>query len=108
MEWAKAMTQAEQREEDVMLLNKEMHCVLKFCKWKADWWMKQMPLYKDLDIPLTEGLHAYASEQAQMEHQFHSAWSTKWVCAQALAQPILVSVMGLASVTMQGIKARPI
>ena len=67
------MAQAKWWEEDVVLLDEEMHYVLKFCKWKADWWMKQVPLRKDLDAPLIEGSHAYMSEQAQMEHQFHLA-----------------------------------
>ena len=67
MEWAKAMAQADRWEEDVVLLDEEMCRVLDFCKWKADWWTKQVLLRRVLDAPLIEGLHAYTAEQADME-----------------------------------------
>ncbi|KAF8487958.1 hypothetical protein F5888DRAFT_1588436, partial [Russula emetica] len=64
VEWAKSMAQADRWEEDVVLLDEEMHCMLKFCEWKADWWVRQVPLRKDVTKPLAEGLKAYAAEQA--------------------------------------------
>lgn len=103
------MARADQWEEDVALLDEEMHRVLHFCKWKADWWAKQVLLCKGLDAPLVEGLHAYAAEQADMEQRIHSAWSTKWARARALAQPIVMGLFGETSaIPTQDMEAGPI
>ena len=103
------MARADQWEEDVALLDEEMRRVLHFCKWKADWWVKQVLLCKGLDAPLAEGLHAYAAEQVDMERQIHLAWSAKWVRARALAQPIIWGLFRETFViTMQDMEAGPI
>ena len=109
MKWAKAMARADRWEEDVALLNEEMRRVLHFCKWKANWWAKQVLLYKGLDAPLAEGLHTCAAKQADMEQQIHLAWSAKWVHARALAQPIIQGLFGETFViTTQDMEAGPI
>lgn len=104
MEWAKAKARADRWEEDVELLDEEMRRVLVFCEWKADWWMKQVPLRRALDAPLAEGLHAYASEQADMERRIHLAWSKEWASARVLAKRIT----GGSSFITQDAEAGPI
>jgi hypothetical protein len=105
VEWAKSMAQANQWEEDVVLLNKEMCRMLKFCEWKADWWVRQVPLRKDVTKPLAEGLKAYTAEQADMEWWIHKAWLIKWCHAQELAQPIIMAIMGEASLPIKDMEA---
>ena len=107
VEWAKVMAWAARWEEDVVLLDEEMRRVLDFCKWKADWWTKQVLLCRGLGAPLAEGLHAYAAKQADMEQRIHLAWSTKWARAQVLAQPIVMAVMGEASIRTQNMDGGP-
>lgn len=91
-EWAKAKACADRWEEEVMLLDEEMRRVLEFCNWRAAWWTEQVSHRKDLPGPLTEGLQAYAVEQADMEQRIHAAWATKWRGARKLAQPLLEAI----------------
>ena len=90
-----------------MLLDEEMCRVLDFCKWKADWWTKQVLLRRVLDAPLTEGLHAYTAEQADMERRISFSWSTKWAHARVLAQPVVMAVMRETSFTTN-VEAGPV
>jgi hypothetical protein len=90
------------------MLDEEIHWVLNFCKWKADWWIRQVPLHKDVTGPLAEGLRAYVAEQANMERRIHKAWLTKWYRARELAQPIIMIIMGKASLPTKDMEAGPI
>ncbi|KIM91411.1 hypothetical protein PILCRDRAFT_607 [Piloderma croceum F 1598] len=81
VEWAKAKARVDWWQEEVILLDEEMRQVLEYCKWKEDWWIKQVPCRGDVSARLTEGLHAYAEEQADLERRIHSSWTTKWAIA---------------------------
>ena len=94
MEWAKAKARADRWEEEVVLLDEEMCRVLEFCQWKASWWAEQVPRREALPAPLTEGLKAYAAEQADMEHRISLSWTAKWTVARKLARPIIRAVLG--------------
>jgi hypothetical protein len=70
VEWAKAKARADHWEEEVMLLNEEMCQTLEFCSWKANWWETQITQWESYLLPddlLTEGLKAYAHQQAVLE-----------------------------------------
>jgi hypothetical protein len=105
VEWAKSMARADRWEEDVVMLDEEMRRVLAFCEWKADWWMRQVPLRQGVTGPLAEGLNAYAAEQADMERWIHKAWSEKWSRARELARPIIMAVMGESSILTKDVEA---
>lgn len=98
VEWAKAKARADCWEEEVILLDEEMHRVLVFCQWKATWWLEQAPWRKDLPPQLVEGLHAYAEEQADLEQRISLSWTAKWKLARALTQLILLAGLGAAPV----------
>jgi len=70
--------------------------------------MRQSSLHKDITGPLSEGLQAYAANQADMEWQIHKAWLAKWSCARELAQSIIKAVMGEVSVSARDTKVRVI
>jgi hypothetical protein len=88
-----------------VLLDEEMRRVLNFCEWKANWWIRQVPLRENVTGPLAEGLKAYTAEQADMEWRIHKAWSSKWCHARELAQPVIMAVMGEASLPTKDIDA---
>jgi hypothetical protein len=94
VEWAKAKARADRWEEEVILLDEEMRRVLQFCRWKADWWVAQVPqrVIDDNDN-LAAGLVAYASEQAYLEKHIHDTWEVKWSVARARAVPIILGFM---------------
>jgi hypothetical protein len=73
-----------------------MRRVLEFCEWKAAWWGEQVNAHEDISPHLSEGLQAYAVQQADMEQCIRLAWGTKWAAAQQLAQPIIQVAMGVA------------
>ena len=83
----------------MILLDEEMRRVLEFCRWKEDWWIKQVPRHTDISPRLAEGLRAYAEEQADLERRTCSSWTTKWACARELAQPILLAASDGAPAT---------
>lgn len=93
VKWAKAKARADRWEEEVILLDEEMHHVLEYCKWKEAWWMQQVGARKDILPQLEEGLCAYAAEQADMEGRIRLSWGTKWGAVRELAQPIIQAAM---------------
>jgi hypothetical protein len=74
-----------------------MRRVLEFCEWKATWWGDQVNAREDISSYLSEGLQAYAAQQADMEQRIRLAWGTKWAAARQLAQPIIRAAIGVAS-----------
>jgi len=67
VEWAKAKARADRWEEEVVLLDEEMRCVLVFCEWKQAWWKQQIASRLEVSPELADGLSAYAHKQAAME-----------------------------------------
>jgi hypothetical protein len=89
VEWVKAWARAERWREEVILLEEEMRRVLEFCQWKAGWWENQ-PSRRHTDLEmLTEGLPAYATEQAETERMRAQLWAEKWAPVQARAHEAL-------------------
>jgi hypothetical protein len=70
-------------------LDEEMGRVLRFCAWKAKWWRTQQSR-RTLDDPiLSDGLKAFAEQQAAQELDIADNWCAKWTAARARAQPII-------------------
>ncbi|KAJ7659726.1 hypothetical protein DFH06DRAFT_1326743 [Mycena polygramma] len=66
VQWAKAHTRIDRWQEELILLEEEMHCILEFCSWKARWWEARVQL-------------------AAWEQKWESLWRWKWaaVCVWA-------------------------
>ncbi|KIM80445.1 hypothetical protein PILCRDRAFT_9627 [Piloderma croceum F 1598] len=81
VEWAKAWACTRRWNEEVQLLNEEMRRVLKFHKYKAQWWEDRQSRSGDLFISagLGDGIRAYAECQAQLHRdlaiQFRGMWA---------------------------------
>jgi hypothetical protein len=89
VEWVKARARAERWQEEVILLEEEMRRVLEFWQWKAGWWENQ-PSRRGTDLEmLTEGLLAYATEQAETERVRAQLWAEKWAPVRARAHEAL-------------------
>jgi hypothetical protein len=79
-----------------------MRRALTFCEWKNGWWKDQvMHRTEDaegsvLSSELTEGLLAYAEEQAVMESALAMSFMGKWRAVRERARPFINKVMGLA------------
>jgi hypothetical protein len=77
VEWAKNRARAHRAKEEVLLLREEMRRVLEYLEWKAKWWTLQVGL-RSVDNGLSEGLHAYAEVQSQLQrslvNHFRSIW----------------------------------
>lgn len=95
VEWAKAKARADRWEEEVVLLDEEMRRILEFCRWRASWWESQI-LQRDLppDTPLSDGMLAYAHQQAALEREISANWVLKWRGTRNRASPIIHAVMG--------------
>jgi hypothetical protein len=73
-----------------------MRRVLEFCNWKAAWWENKIQQQKSqqVDGPLTDGLHAYAHQQAALEREISTKWAHKWRRTRNRAVLIISAVMG--------------
>ncbi|KAG6905388.1 hypothetical protein DXG01_003029 [Tephrocybe rancida] len=89
LEWVTARVQAERWWEEVMLIDEKMRRTLEFTVWKAQWWIEQGTSRITSSETLNEGLHAYAAEQAHVEHHRRAAWEIKWAAVQICAQEAL-------------------
>src|SRR5882724_545744 len=94
VEWAKAKARAARWEEEVILLDEEMRRILQFCDWKAKWWRNQPSLRTPDDNMLSEGLDAYAAQQAAQELDIAQNWEAKWKAVRIRAQPIINGIPG--------------
>ena len=80
LEWAKSRAHAARAREEVMLLKEEMNRVLKYLEWKSEWWRQRAAARTDLNKYLTEGIRAYAQDQADVQAalrvHFRKLWET--------------------------------
>src|ERR1700733_11120852 len=91
VEWPKAKAHVECWEEEIILLDKEMQCILQYCNWTAKWWRDQQSLRTPdatNDI-LSEGLKAFSEQQATQELDMAWDWEGKWRAVRACTQPII-------------------
>ncbi|PBK63572.1 hypothetical protein ARMSODRAFT_1023775 [Armillaria solidipes] len=78
-EWCKSRARARRSTEEVLLLQEEMCCILKFLTWKLDWWTDRQSR-RDVggDDGLGEGLAAFALEQAKLQLALKAKFKTLW------------------------------
>lgn len=77
-EWAMSRARATRATEEVLLLREEMRRVLAFLDWKAQWWVDRRGARELRDKELSEGLAAYASEQAQLQRDLAMSFREEW------------------------------
>ncbi|KAG2342079.1 hypothetical protein BDR05DRAFT_976730 [Suillus weaverae] len=75
VEWCKSRARALCWAEEVDLLQEEMHRVLQFFNWQANWWEGQGVLQAAAQ---DEGLHAYASQQANIRRHLTAHFRSIW------------------------------
>ena len=78
LEWAKSRARAARAQEEVMLLKEEMNRVLKYLEWKSEWWMQRADMRKGLTRDFTEGIRAYAQDQADVQTALHVHFHRLW------------------------------
>lgn len=80
LEWEKSRARVARAREEVMLLKEEMNHVLKYLEWKSEWWRQHADARPGLMKELTEGIRAYAHDQANVQTalriHFCSLWDT--------------------------------
>jgi len=89
VEWAKCRAHALRWQEELLLLEEKMCRVLEFGRWHTVWWRNQVSRQTDLCPDLTEGLAAFAAEQAVCEEDRVSQWAAKWAPVRERAQAAL-------------------
>lgn len=57
----------------------EMHCVLCYMDWHAEYWCGLVSSHEDLDTTVQEGMAAYAEKQAYIAQAMACNFSQQWV-----------------------------
>ena len=78
VEWAKTHARANRWQEEVLLLAEEMRCVIAYLDWKASWWHAQGAYRDDVRADITDGLGAYANQQADLMHKLAESFAALW------------------------------
>jgi hypothetical protein len=95
VKWSKAKAHAEHWEEEVILLDEEIRCILQYCNWKVKWWRDQQSLrtHDATDAILSEGLRAFSEQQAAQELDIAQDWEENWRAVRAHAQLIIDGIL---------------
>ena len=64
VKWAETQAWKQRWEEEVLLKQEEMHQVVKFHEWKAQWWQGQAGCCSGNDGSIIHGISAYVEKQA--------------------------------------------
>ena len=78
LEWAKSRARAARAREEVMLLKEEMNRVLKYLEWRSEWWRQCANVRTGLTKDLTEGINAYAQDQADVQNALCMHFRRLW------------------------------
>ncbi|KAI6009436.1 hypothetical protein F5J12DRAFT_905029 [Pisolithus orientalis] len=78
VEWCKAHACTHHWEEEVRLLFEEKQHTLQFLEWHANWWMGCASAIATGDKALSNGCHAYAEHQAELQHQLTRSFADMW------------------------------
>jgi hypothetical protein len=79
VEWAKVQARKQRWEEEVLLIHEEMHRVVAFHEWKAQWWRSQACHRTDGDRHVIHGIAAYAEKQAHLCECLAQSCITSWL-----------------------------
>lgn len=77
-EWAKSRARAKRATEEVMLLKEEMHRVLKYLEWKANWWKSQAGGRPQESAELKEGIAAFAFKNSKIQLSLRDSFQKLW------------------------------
>ncbi|KAL1657411.1 hypothetical protein GGF50DRAFT_122033 [Schizophyllum commune] len=81
VEWAKARARSERWREEVLILEEEMHRVLRYLRWAGDAWAARADAGPMQDMYIRAGLRAYALRQrallASVADSFRTRWATR-------------------------------
>ncbi|KAK7025298.1 hypothetical protein VNI00_016080 [Paramarasmius palmivorus] len=76
-EWCKSRARARRSREEVILVDEEMRRAIEYCRWKGDWWLKQIGNRQGVAPWIEEGLRSYALEQASTEMRRMVEWTQR-------------------------------
>ena len=76
VEWSKTQARMQRFEEEVTLVLEEMRRVLRYFKWKCNWWINEAG--SGAVEASREGCEAYAHKQASLLGQLRARFSGKW------------------------------
>lgn len=91
-EWARSRARVRRATEEVMLLREEMRRVLDFLKWRAKWWDAKASLRSKVGLEMSEGLKAYALQQADLQRSLATSFKTLWTTPLADVEELLESL----------------
>ncbi|KAG6822683.1 hypothetical protein H0H92_012945 [Tricholoma furcatifolium] len=94
LEWLKARARDRRWREELILLEEEMRRVLQYTEWKASWWAERASQCAVDSSSLTEGMIAYALEQAAMERCRRDIWHTRWEPVRVRAKEAVREKLG--------------
>ncbi|KAK7016775.1 hypothetical protein VNI00_018828 [Paramarasmius palmivorus] len=92
VEWCKARALARRAKEEIILVEEEMRRSIQFCRTRATWWISQIGRRSDISSWLTEGLAAYAREQAAIETCRAESWAAKWAAIRLRGREVQASL----------------
>ncbi|KAF7322358.1 CxC2 domain-containing protein [Mycena chlorophos] len=79
VEWTRALARKTRWCEEVMLLKEEMRRVLRFLRWRANWWRAQARVRSSMtSVAVADGLAAYALRQASFCELLLGHYQTNW------------------------------
>ena len=86
-------------QEEVELLFEEMKQTLLFLERHAKWWTERVSAMATTDEALSEGCHAYAKHQAELQQQIRGSFAHMWRDMQRLLDVANANNVSLPSVT---------
>ncbi len=75
-----------------MLLREEMRRVLESLEFKASWWDNKYDARRSATDELREGISAYATEQASLQHALAAAFKEMWKTPLAQVDELLTGL----------------
>jgi hypothetical protein len=78
VEWAKSKSRRDRWEEEVPLTVEEMSRVIRFHRWKAQWWREKGKWRKKGSSKVLHGVQAYAEKQAALSDQLAQSSAALW------------------------------
>ncbi|KAJ8088970.1 hypothetical protein PM082_014217 [Marasmius tenuissimus] len=78
IEWAKSWARKRRWQEELALVDEEMHCVLMTLRYEAEVWRSRAVFSTDVEPAVVEGMCAYAEEQARICEELGSTFQALW------------------------------
>ncbi|KIJ92462.1 hypothetical protein K443DRAFT_13589 [Laccaria amethystina LaAM-08-1] len=67
-EWAQTRARKSRWNEELLIIQEEMHRVLSYCEWRAKWWLEQENRRQIEDMSVLSRVSAYAHKEASICH----------------------------------------